>query len=438
MKLLTPRWYPLDPHKVQGQLWSCGKRFRCAHAGRRSGKTELAMRRLVLKAIECDKWDGRFVGAAPTRPQAKQIYWRHLKALVPNNLKAATYETALEIHLVHGPRIQVIGMDVPERVEGSPLDGIVLDEYANMKSSTWEEHVQGALVTRGRPPGWAWFIGVPEGRNHYYELCQNAARQDKAWEDWASFTWFSSDVIDPAEVAKARETMDPIVFSQEYEGSFISFQGRAYYRFDREINCRALKYNKELPLIFAFDFNVSPGVAAVLQEQQLDENGPDVTCVIGEVWIKRGSNTPMVCRKLIEDWSHHQHDVLCYGDATGGLPGSAKIAGSDWDLIKNELRQAFGPRLKFRVPKGNPKERPRVNSVNGRLRAIDGKARLLVDPFKCPKTVQDFDGVRVIEGSAGELDKKSDPMLTHLSDAVGYYVHRKHPLAPRIATSTAV
>ena len=43
--------------------------------------------------------------------------------------------------------------------------------------------------------------------------------------------------------------------------------------------------------------------------------------------------------------------------------------------------------------------------------------------------VKDIEGVRVLEGGSGEIDKKSDPKLTHLSDALGYYVVKKHPVA---------
>jgi hypothetical protein len=72
-----------------------------------------------------------------------------------------------------------------------------------------------------------------------------------------------------------------------------------------------------LLLSFAFDFNVEPGVAVVIQEQQL-LNGLQGTAVIGEVWIPRASSTPAVCRKLAADWGNHAGPVRIYADATGG------------------------------------------------------------------------------------------------------------------------
>jgi hypothetical protein len=187
-------------------------------------------------------------------------------------------------------------------------------------------------------------------------------------------------------------------------------------------------------LDFSFDFNVAPGVACVSQEMDLpnDEWG---TGVIGEVWIPNNSNTPAVCRRLIKDWGEHHGPITVYGDATGGARGTAKVAGSDWDLVKRELRAHFGDRLRFRVPHQNPAERARVNALNSRLQATDGTIRLMVDPKHAPHVVKDLDGVRVLEGGSGELEKKPGSELTHISDALGYRVVREFPTTERKGTT---
>jgi hypothetical protein len=88
----------------------------------------------------------------------------------------------------------------------------------------------------------------------------------------------------------------------------------------------------------------------------------------------------------------------------------------------------FGDRLYFNVPKANPQERQRVNAVNSRLKSATGDIKLLVDGKWCPNLIRDLEGVVVIEGGAGELDKKSDNTLTHISDALGYYIHKEFPV----------
>jgi len=59
--------------------------------------------------------------------------------------------------------------------------------------------------------------------------------------------------------------------------------------------------------------------------------------------------------------------------------------------------------------------------------SASGDCRFLLDEKHCKNLIKDLEGVRVIEGSAGQLDK-SDIKLTHISDAVGYYIHYEFPV----------
>jgi hypothetical protein len=52
---LTPRWTPLQYIPEQAELWNSTARFRVVPAGRRSGKTELAKRFLIIQAINHHK-----------------------------------------------------------------------------------------------------------------------------------------------------------------------------------------------------------------------------------------------------------------------------------------------------------------------------------------------------------------------------------------------
>lgn len=432
----TKRLYKLREHPVQMQLVASPHRFILVPAGRRSGKTERGKRRIVkalLNAVQETRWpDPRFFAGAPTRDQAKAIFWADFKAMIHPAFVADIRETDLCIRTVWGAELFVIGMDKPQRIEGRPWDGGVLDEYANMKAGAWGENVRPALSDRR---GWCWFTGVPEGRNHYYDLNEYALTSGDP--EWSSYTWKSIDILDPAEVEAARRQLDPLVFTQEYEASFVNFVGRCYYPFETRTHAVSLRdrYNPRAPLAFCFDFNVEPGVAAVVQEMVLP-NGVQGSGVIGEVYIPRNSNTPAVCAKLIQDWGKHQGMINLYGDATGGARGTAKISGSDWDLIKGAMHKHFGSNaVRFRVPKENPFERQRVNAVNSRLRTAEGVERMMVDGKYAPHVVKDFEGVRLLEGGSGEIDKDADRRLTHVSDAIGYYVVREFPISTGAAVT---
>lgn len=443
----TSRWTPLRPHAEQQRYWHSPHRFNVVPAGRRSGKTELAKRKLITRGLGATTaWKPRFFAGAPTRDQAKRIFWDDLKALTPSKFLAGPpSESDLMLPLINGAQIWVVGLDVAARMEGQPWDGGVVDEIGNAKPDVWGANIRPALSDR---KGWCDLIGVPEGRNHYYGLATSAQAQLKERGDaspWGYYHWKSADILDADEIEQARHDLDLLTFQQEYEGSFINFEGRAYYVFDEKLHTASLKYDPKRALIFCFDFNVDPGVCAVCQEQVLpgkyhrDVNGLHAldkpitgTGVIGEVYIERNSNTPAVCRKLIQGWREHQGSVMCYGDATGGARGTAKVQGSDWDLIKAELNPVFRERITYDVPAANPPERARINAMNTRLLSASGEIHMLVDGVKAPHVVKDLDGVVLLKGGSGELDKKATPLLTHISDGLGYYIAKKFPIIPQV------
>jgi hypothetical protein len=300
--------------------------------------------------------------------------------------------------------------------------------------------------------GFCDLIGVPEGRNHYYDLSEQAKAElaeggEKS--EWGYYHWRSDEILPASEIAAAKRDLDALTYEQEYGGSFVNFEGRAYYSFtDKNKASLINRYDPKQLLIICLDFNVAPGVAVIAQEMTLPVGGIEGvgTGVIGEVWIDRNSNTPAVCRKILTDWGSHSGRVEVYGDATGGLQGSAKVEGSDWDLVKLILAKGdpqqslagFGQRVSFLYHNQNPAERVRVNAVNSRTLSADGTIRLMVDASKAPHLAKDFEGVRTLKGGSGEIDKKHDPKLTHPTDALGYYIEYRFPIveAGKWGTST--
>lgn len=421
----------------QHRMWLSGARHVVNPAGRRSGKTYLWKRKFVLRMWADREFMGNhYIAGAPVHHQAKRIFWRDFKDIIPKWMISDISNGELYIKLKNDTHLLVAGMDAPSRFEGIRVKGVLLDEFGNMKQSVWSENIRPMLA---ETHGWSAKIGVPEGRNHYFKMYERA--QTKRFRDrgWGVFHWKSSEVLPAEEIEAAKEDLDPLTFRQEFEADFVEFTGRAYYQFQRETHAvDALKYNPALPLILCFDFNESPGVCAYLQEQTHDDKGVKVrspfTAVIGETWIKQDSKTTKVCERILRDFhpqhgkiGRHQGFVYCYGDSTGGAGGSAKIEGSDWTLVGKTLRPIFGKKLVFKYPRSNPNERPRINAVNSRLMSTTGRIGLLVDPNNAPHVCDDFEGVRTKDDGSGELDKKKDPMLTHISDAIGYYVAEKFP-----------
>ncbi|HET7239411.1 MAG TPA: hypothetical protein VFI76_10300, partial [Terrimicrobiaceae bacterium] len=346
-------------------------------------------------------YGARYVFCAPTRDQAKRIFWRDLKELIPSQfIVGKPNESALSIMLVTGNELHVVGMDKPQRVEGaSPIAHAVLDEYGDMKPEAWTHHLGPALSDFG---GTADFIGVPEGQNHYYDLYKDAQADQTGL--WAWFHWTSEELLPSNEIEFWKSRLDPATYAQEFLASFITYMGRAYYPFEDALHATSdLPYDENAPINLCFDFNESPGVAVVCQES----THMDRTLALAQVFIAKHSKTPIVCDGLLDGtrecpgFRNHKGKVYLYGDATGGAGGSAKTEGSDWEIINKKLKPVFGDRLISRVPRANPTERARVNAVNSRLRSQDGTVRLVVDARRCKDLVKDFEGVRTLDGGSG-------------------------------------
>jgi hypothetical protein len=429
---LTPRWYGLRYHPVQHRLMHESRaRFRVVPAGRRSGKTECAKRYLVGAALLSHHEANLFAGA-PTWGQAKRIWWNDLKALSPPDLVAGVRNSPDECYIqyVNGARLWVVGLDRAARIEGTPWDGGVLDEYGNCKPEVWDAHLRPMFAETG---GWCWFTGVPEGHNHYYELYHRAgaARGTSEWlgDEWETFHWTSADILPAKEIEAAKRDMPPDIFEQEFEARFSVARGRVYKDFMREthaVSGLARRYDHRKPLLLMLDFNVAPGAAVVAQDMELP-SGQYGTAIIGEVHIPYDSTTPSVMAKFCHDWEGHQGPLIIYGDATGGRHQTSGN-GSDWSLVRQCLRGKFD-RVVYRVPDANPPEKDRVNSLNARIKNTLGEIRLMADPERAPRTVIDFEGVRWLEGGVEIAKKgKTNMGLTHWTDGVGYREHYDHPL----------
>lgn len=443
--LLPRAWRPQRFHQAQSSAFQSRARFRAIEAGRRSGKSEGRKREIVIAALDPD-WtltDRFVVVGAPTQHQAMRLYWRSLLALIPKRFVLAERKTDYEIELVNGSVIRVTGMDKPQRAEGDPIDDLFLDEFADMRLglAVIDDHLGPSLGTPGRPPGRMTVYGTTDMRSgaHFVDLCDRwRDRAEGGDASYGYWHWSSQGIVSDEEWQHARETKDPASFAVEYEARRVSTGNRAYYTFDREQHVvRDLRLVPTRPAIVCFDFNVDPGTATILQEQTR-EDYPDrvlpreFTAVVGEVFI-RSSNTPSVCRSVaaLLAKAGHRSAVYAEGDPAGGAQGSARVDGSDIDLIRKVLGPLLGERLSMRFLTKAPAVIARLNAMNGRLKNAAGDVRMLVDAG-CGNVIRDFEQVHLKDGAHHvEIDKPTKgpkAMLTHLSDGIGYYVARAFPV----------
>lgn len=193
------------------------QRWSCIVAHRRCGKTVASVRQLERAALRCTKPNPRFAYIAPLYKQAKDIAWQYVKdgARPLMQFGAKINESELRVDYPNGGRIRLYGADNPDSLRGIYLDGVVLDEYADMKPSMWAEVIRPALSDR---QGWATFIGTPKGRDAFYKVWREAQKSD----EWFTLQLKASKtgILPPDELAAARQQMSESEFAREYECSF--------------------------------------------------------------------------------------------------------------------------------------------------------------------------------------------------------------------------
>jgi|TARA_R110000751_G_scaffold78402_3_gene158123 predicted phage terminase large subunit-like protein len=198
----------------QQDVFNDTTRFKIVAAGRRTGKSRLAAWMLIINALQTNK--GQVFYVAPTQGQARDIMWQTLLELAHPVIKSSHINN-LHITLINGCTISLKGADRPETMRGVSLKFLVLDEYADMKSSVWEQILRPALADQ---KGHAMFIGTPMGRNHFYDLFKYAELSDdvtyKAWH----FTSYDNPLLDPDEIDTAKQSMSSYAFRQEFLASF--------------------------------------------------------------------------------------------------------------------------------------------------------------------------------------------------------------------------
>lgn len=212
-----------SPRSVFEDFHDRTQRWAVIVAHRRCGKTVACINDIIYRAITENKPNAQYAYLAPYYSQSKNIAWSYLQQYAQPVLAKAN-QSELWVELINGARIKLYGADNPDTLRGLYLDGIVLDEYADMRPRVWGEIVRPLLSDR---MGWATFIGTPKGHNAFHELYQQASRHSS----WFAKTLRASQtqLIPQSELDDAAQNMSEDQYLQEFECSFEAAILGAYY-----------------------------------------------------------------------------------------------------------------------------------------------------------------------------------------------------------------
>jgi len=421
------RWYPLKDHPVQLALVKAiseGVRFPVVPAGRRSGKTERAKRFIAKQALK--NANEKYFAAAPTRDQAKKIWWDDLKLFTFSSTHGKSpSETELKIFLPNGTEIHVIGLDKPQRIEGINWTGGVIDEIADVKSESIEANIMPALntVNPTRPDyrAWCWFIGVPDGLNHYFRMANYAESANDPL--WRLYHWKSSEILPVDVIESAKKTMSKLQYQQEYEASFETASGRIYDDYSK------LNYTDEVikpheQLWWSHDQNYTPLSSCVSVKRGNDLYILDEIVLISA--ISRQSAEEF-CEKFKD---HKNKHVIIYGDPAGKA-GEKHGHESDYTEIESVLKREKWKYTR-KVARAHPAIKDRQNSVRAKIKNAANEVSLYVNTKTAPWSHEGLATVQLMDGSTFQEDQKND--YQHITTAIGYMIDVEWPIRKSIAT----
>jgi len=424
------RWYNLIPHPVQLNLVGAidkGIRFPVVPSGRRSGKTERFKRFIAKRAMS--RTNQMYFAGAPTFQQAKKIFWNDLKLLTFSSTHPKPpSESELKLFLPNGTELHVIGLDKPQRIEGVNWTGGGIDEIADVKPESVEGNIMPALNTVDpRKPDyrpWCWFLGVPDGYNHFYRMAEMA--KSDVHPEYGHYHWKSSEILPADVIEAAKRTMSPLQYRIEYEASFENATGRIYGDYSG-LNHTAEEIRPYELLHWTHDQNFTPLSSAISVIRDDEE-----MYILDEIVL-----TSAVAKQAAEEFvdkfkGHMNKTVAIYGDPYGRI-GEKHGHKSDYLDIEQVLKRE-GWNVSRRVANRHPPIKDRQNSVRARILNADGERKLFVNPVKAPWCQEGLSTVQLKEGSTFQEDDSNK--YQHITTAIGYQVHKIWPSGVSTSTST--
>lgn len=350
----------------QQEIADCTTRFRVVLAGRRGGKTFLAMREACRFA---SKPNSVVWMLSNSRQQIKSLVWNKLKKKL-NALRwvAGTNESELSITLKNGSMICLKSAEQGDNLRGESLDAVLIDEFCDIDlEEIWHQIIRPALSDKR---GHALFTGTPKAGNQAArDLYDNYLTK----KNWASFSYTTADggFVDEDEIEQARQDLSPKVFSQEYLANWENFAGIIFGDFGAHNIVPVRKPTATEPVFIGMDFNVTP-CSAVIGRQT--KTGIEI---YDEIYLENSNTTEMIDE--IKN-RYPTNPITVFPDPAGVQRKTS--AGGNTDI---RLLEMAG--FATRYHRQHPLVRDRINSGNSLFfKRDDGSTRFMIDPA-CKKTI---------------------------------------------------
>lgn len=389
---------PYKPREHQKAVHNKLKRFNVLVCHRRFGKTVLCINELLKRAMQNTLTRPRYYYLAPTYSMAKRTAWDYVKEYTGVLPDVTYHETELRADLPNGARIQLLGCERPDSLRGLYIDGVVLDEVAQMPPRLWTEIIRPALSDRN---GFMIAIGTPQGHNSFHQLFDHALHQ----KDWYAeiFKASETDIISELELNEAKALMPEEIYDSEFECSFDSAAIGSIYS-------KGLNKAEEDKRITKIPYDTSVKVNTYWDLGMADKTA---------IWFVQQKGSAFHIIDYFEDSGESLEyyttvlDEKKYIYDTHYLPHDANVRELGTGVSRVETAQSLGMRTSI-VPKLSVEDG--INAVRMVL------SRCWFDHEKCKHGLDALRQYRWASNERGELKNKTvHDWTSHAADAFRYF-----------------
>jgi len=160
------------------------------------------------------------------------------------------------IKLYNGSEIYFHSADREDSLRGMGLDGLVVDEAAQLKETRWHGELEPSLTDKN---GWAIFIGTPKGTNWFSKLyIRGQDRTQNLYESWRFSSYDNAKenggFIDKQNFDIIANDMPELLRRQEIYGEFLRGEGVVFRNVQRQIKEEIKPYDGNEPVYVGADF----------------------------------------------------------------------------------------------------------------------------------------------------------------------------------------
>lgn len=432
-RLTTRAWTQLRRHKKQSQIWRALERFLVVVAGRQSGKTEIARRKIVRWLPVIKAWqDPVYIYGLPTFAQAKKVAWDQINALIPDEwiVKNGRNRTEMCIRTIWGSKLYIAGLDKPERIEGNTVDGVILDECSDQRPEAYTKTVLPMLTHRN---GWCMRIGVPKRNGCGAIQFKQAFDAGLVPNNLSirSFTWSSRTILSDEQLYEIQGQMSTKDAEEQLGGIWTQGEGQIFYAYSEEINgnlSTIAEYDRNDVIGVGSDFNVSPMSWVLFHVKD------GKMYVFDEVY-RMNTNTVATLDYLYQKYGGHRSKWAFFGDASSKNRHSSTDT-TDFLHIQNDKRfYTNGEPHGVHYPAKNPPVEERFAAANAKLCNANGVRSVFINP-RCKYLREDLQQ-RSYKAGTREVDDPPGGLVGHMTDAFSYPIHKLWPISLILPPSRA-